>query len=252
MILIVSESSDQSTNEVINWLRFYKHNYIRINEGDIIKIHDIDIKSMYNTNITFSVNNNEIVSTNQINGYWFRRGFFNFFDVDYIGLHFKNNEIETKIKMNLKSEILRISDLFQFIIEKKNKIGSSYTAENNKLIHQSVAKTIGLNVPQSIICTSKEILKRFYRKHPSGIITKPISDTLSLIEDSQYYNLYTNIITEKDVESFPEIFYPTLIQKKIEKRCEIRIFFLKNKFYSMAIFSQNDDKTKLDFRRYNK
>ncbi|HET6226883.1 MAG TPA: hypothetical protein VFF27_11430 [Bacteroidia bacterium] len=252
MVLIVSESSDHSTNDVIDWLRFYKVQYLRINEYDMIKIDNVNINCSSDVNITFSVNGGKSINTNQISAYWFRRGFFNFFDVDSIGLQFKNKEIENKVTRNLKSEVLKIGDLFQHILEKKNKVGSSYTADNNKLIHQLIARTSGLETPISIICTSKVQLKQFYVNHSLGIITKPISDTLSVIENNKYYNLYTNVITEKDIELFPEFFYPTLVQEKIEKKYEVRSFFLKNKFYSMAIFSQNDEKTKVDFRRYNR
>jgi glutathione synthase/RimK-type ligase-like ATP-grasp enzyme len=42
-----------------------------------------------------------------------------------------------------------------------------------------------------------------------------------------------------------------LVQNYIEKKYELRIFFLGGQFYSVAIFSQQDEKTKLDFRNYN-
>ena len=37
----------------------------------------------------------------------------------------------------------------------------------------------------------------------------------------------------------------------MEKAFELRIFYLRGKFYSTAIFSQNDEQTKVDFRNYN-
>jgi len=46
-------------------------------------------------------------------------------------------------------------------------------------------------------------------------------------------------------------FFPSLVQEKIEKRYEVRIFFLFGQCYPMAIFSQRDPQTSLDFRRYN-
>jgi glutathione synthase/RimK-type ligase-like ATP-grasp enzyme len=49
----------------------------------------------------------------------------------------------------------------------------------------------------------------------------------------------------------PLNFFPSLFQQKIEKKYELRVFYLNNVFYSMAIFSQNDMKTKIDFRNYN-
>jgi len=53
------------------------------------------------------------------------------------------------------------------------------------------------------------------------------------------------------VSNSTDIFFPSLIQDYIEKKYELRIFYLRGSFYSMAIFSQNDAKTKVDFRNYN-
>jgi glutathione synthase/RimK-type ligase-like ATP-grasp enzyme len=49
----------------------------------------------------------------------------------------------------------------------------------------------------------------------------------------------------------PDYFQTTFFQKEIVKKFEIRIFYLNNKLYSEAIFSQNDEQTKIDFRHYN-
>ena len=44
---------------------------------------------------------------------------------------------------------------------------------------------------------------------------------------------------------------PIFVQEYIEKQFEIRVFFFNEMLFSMAIFSQNDMKTKVDFRNYN-
>ena len=62
---------------------------------------------------------------------------------------------------------------------------------------------------------------------------------------------YTSDINEDFLSSLPKSFGPTLFQKKISKKYEIRSFFLNGKFFSMAVFSQNDPQTKTDFRNYN-
>ncbi len=58
-------------------------------------------------------------------------------------------------------------------------------------------------------------------------------------------------INDKFINSLPENFFPSLFQKKIDKKFEIRSFFIDNSFFSMAIFSQSNPKTKIDFRRYD-
>jgi glutathione synthase/RimK-type ligase-like ATP-grasp enzyme len=44
---------------------------------------------------------------------------------------------------------------------------------------------------------------------------------------------------------------PSLFQKYIKKKYEIRSFFLGGNFFSMAVMSQSDQKTMIDFRNYN-
>ena len=58
-------------------------------------------------------------------------------------------------------------------------------------------------------------------------------------------------ITQKDLISLPEKFFPSLFQEEIIKEYELRSFYLDGRFYSMAIFSQNNKKTKVDFRNYD-
>jgi glutathione synthase/RimK-type ligase-like ATP-grasp enzyme len=43
---------------------------------------------------------------------------------------------------------------------------------------------------------------------------------------------------------------PSLIQRKIDKKYEIRVFYLMGNMYSMAIMSQNKNETEIDFRNY--
>ncbi|WP_238586871.1 hypothetical protein [Chryseobacterium sp. Leaf405] len=59
--------------------------------------------------------------------------------------------------------------------------------------------------------------------------------------------MYTSIVEKKENEDF----FITFFQEKIEKDFEIRSFYLKGEIWSMAIFSQNDDNTKVDSRKYN-
>ena len=51
--------------------------------------------------------------------------------------------------------------------------------------------------------------------------------------------------------NIPTKFSPSLFQGYIEKEYELRIFFLDDSFYSMVIFSQSNEKTKIDFRNYD-
>lgn len=54
----------------------------------------------------------------------------------------------------------------------------------------------------------------------------------------------------KEWKKYP-IHSSSVFQEKLDKELEIRTFFLNGKCYSMAIFSQLDSQTSVDFRKYN-
>lgn len=65
------------------------------------------------------------------------------------------------------------------------------------------------------------------------------------------YLTYTELIDASDTEEFPETFSLSFCQDHIIKLCDIRIFFLNERCYSMAIMSQNNPDTLVDFRKYD-
>lgn len=62
---------------------------------------------------------------------------------------------------------------------------------------------------------------------------------------------YTEKIDAADLEIGPDTFFPSLVQKKVKKKYEIRTFYFNGKFFSMAIFSQSNISTSVDFRKYD-
>lgn len=256
MILIISDSIERSTTDVTNWLSYFKVKFLRVNFEDRITIHKINIFKK-EVEAIFSINGGPCISTNEINSYWYRRGAFSFpintDSLDYI----KNSSIRNAIKDNLFNEYKTMKEFIYFIVEnKKNKIGSFYTKENNKLIHLSIASKIGLQVPDTIVCSNKKDLLQFYNQQNRNIIIKAIGDSFTYIQNEKNKNKqnlvsYTHLLSEIEFNGIPEEFPLTLFQNNIEKMCELRIFYIQKKFFAMAIFSQNDNLTKTDFRRYN-
>lgn len=49
----------------------------------------------------------------------------------------------------------------------------------------------------------------------------------------------------------PDVFFPSLVQEKLEKDYEVRIFYFLGQFFCMAIISQDNPQTKIDFRKYD-
>jgi len=107
------------------------------------------------------------------------------------------------------------------------------------------AAIVGLTIPQTMITNSKKSLNKYFIE--KKIIAKSIhsiqfqTKNLSLIG-------YTKLLENSMI---PDKFSISLVQEEVIKKYELRIFFLNDKFFASAIFSQSNDKTKLDFRNYD-
>jgi glutathione synthase/RimK-type ligase-like ATP-grasp enzyme len=67
--------------------------------------------------------------------------------------------------------------------------------------------------------------------------------------DEYGYYSYTEKISKSFIDSLPDTFHPSMVQKQIDKQWELRIFFLEGQFYAMAIFSQETAATAVDNRK---
>lgn len=125
----------------------------------------------------------------------------------------------------------------------------------NKLVVLNLAASIGLDVPKTLITKRRKILERFRAECPEGVINKSISEHLFFdgpAPDIKRYANYTEEITDGMIRTMPETFDLSLFQEKLDKDFEIRTFYLEGRCHSMAIFSQDNERTSLDFRRYDK
>lgn len=246
MILIFSSHLGEFTTDlVIDWLDYNKINYKRINGVDLIRENlKIDFDSVQ---ITIK---NETINFSDISTFWFRRLLpYNYFLSEY-GKLTENIILNIELIRNIQSEYNKIRDFINFFYKEKNWLSRIGDSSLNKIEVLNNAKNLGLIIPNSIITNSKDEIIKFRNKY-SNVIVKSVSEVLGLPIDDEAYISYTHLLTNSDLDSLPERFYPSLAQENIDKDYELRIFYLSGSFYSMAIFSQSDEKTKTDFRIYN-
>lgn len=225
-INIITQTNDTVSNTVCEYLLAKKIPFNRINDSDFYPV-TFDIKTI----------NREL-------RIWDRRGSLNTIPNtidDYQFLHFLQKDRDSLAKA------------YEKIHKEKAKYIGDYEEErqSNKIYDLFLAQKVGLNIPDSIVTNVKKDLLSFFQKH-QRIITKSITLYPKIFFDNKEYSSNkTVIVYQKEIDNLDTYFATSLFQEYVEKKIEIRIFYFENMFFSMAIFSQNDKKTEIDFRNYN-
>lgn len=231
MILIISSLEDSSTSDVIEWLDFLKKKWIRINSQDVVEI-------IFDGECIFLFVNGVRLNLEDFTFCWYRRGFINF--KDFVRSESKDFEDLQK------EEFLKLIEYFYFKLNKLKSLNSITNSDKNKLIVSSIARELNLLTPKDFIFSTLNDLKREFENESQKYLTKLISGTcVQSIAGFDVIN-YSKLIEIESIKT--DNFFPSLVQNYIEKKYELRIFFIDGEFFSMAVFSQNSDFSKIDSR----
>ena len=245
MIALFSKSKYESTtDEVIDWLVFFRGNFIRVNGVDYFRT--VTIRNNGFDNGFFR----DIFESAKV--CWFRRWVDDDFFDEILESPRLLAESQHILKNHLNREFSLISNELWRQLSDRRWITKPSEVGLRKLEVLDKATKFGLLVPSTIVTSSKTELIRF-KERAGRVITKTIGDIPNFRSGGHAYSMRTVEIDDEIIKySLRDTFFPSLFQALIEKEFELRIFFLFDKFYSMAIFSQRDKQTELDFRNYNK
>jgi len=263
MIILVSKSDgEQSTDEVIDWLFFKNQEHTRINGSDFLEgCFSVTLAKgfkKYNIHNNRNIENLFNVKRNR-GSLWFRRWYDGTVNLSKKNLfNFgskKKDAIDTSVILNdhMKNERRVISDWILCHLQKNNRsLNRCGFKQINKLDILEQAAGLGLDIPETIVTNSKSELIRFFKTH-KRIVTKAMSDGIAINVKGGTGNamMYTEEVTLDFINKLSQQFGVSLFQSLLEKEFELRIFYLNCKFYAMAIFSQSNTKTMIDFRRYD-
>jgi len=248
MIIIIGSKEENTVQEVLSWLSFFKQKACVIEHCDLEDITSSLILNSDTEEITFS-QNGEIISSKDIKMIWFRKSSFNKkHDLSQVE---NKPRLHNRLSFHLDRELWGFKNsLYNLLLASKSCLGDPEKNDINKIYSLINAKKAGLTIPSTLITTKKEKVNVFLNKN-KNIITKTMQDSIMVWENDKAYSLYTNNVNENEINESDDSFFPSLFQEEIIKEYEIRTFFLNGICYSMAIFSQSDKKTQVDYRDYN-
>jgi ATP-GRASP peptide maturase of grasp-with-spasm system len=162
-----------------------------------------------------------------------------------------SHKLHYDLRRHLTQESRRLSDALFALFAERPWLSHPRKAGLNKLDVLRRAARAGLTTPSTLVTTEREALRRFREEH-GEVITKPIGEVDAFVEGEVSHFLFTTALGLPEIDALPERFAPSLFQEMVDKVYELRVFYLAGELHAMAIFSQNDEQTRVDFRQYNR
>lgn len=232
MILIITHKQDYTADFVINKLNEQNISYFRLNCEDF-STYDFKIDNELN----FTIN-----GISDFNSVWFRRTKL----PDYTNYSINQQEFLLNEFDSFLKNIFSIIKTKKWLSIPKN----VYNAEN-KLLQLKEAKSIGFELPNTLITTTKRKITQFYSENNDKIIIKPFWNSKIQI-DGKTKLLFTNLVSKSDIENIESIeITPVIFQEYIDKKKEFRVTIVDKEIFVASVDSQSCTKTKIDWRRDN-
>lgn len=249
MVLIFSKSGDTSTDDIQLWLNHCEKEVFRLSEFDALNQIEIDSER------DLLVYNGGTVDLKKVDAVLFRRSG---------GLRLETPRVVDGLSHSYSNylteyEYLTVLEYVHASIADRKHLNNIFDVKNHKLRYLQEARKCGLLVPDWIVTSSIDRIEEFSSQHEK-IITKALNmPYFSFTEGEQVFEVAysTNVIEDGDLDRFVQEYgrdslLPSFFQAYVEKKIEIRAFYLDGQFYSMAIFSQQSELTKEDFRNYDR
>ena len=156
--------------------------------------------------------------------------------------------VEDEISFSLWSLYTSLDHVFWM----NHPLQARHLLEHNKLLQMKIAASVGLAVPDTIITNDAHRLIRFCKDHGGIIAVKAIRSRI-FQEAGGVVGIYTNKVSTNYLENhIADIaLTPVMAQAYIEKKIELRVTIVGYNIFTCAIHSQDSDRTKDDWRRYD-
>lgn len=242
VIVILSIEQDEATNDVIKWLHRKGAIVKRINVEDEIDELSVTIDRAILKYHTVTERYEEI-DLDKVSAFWYRRGNWPFRELVKQKDDWKIYENTGRFIKSENDTLRKYLHSFPF----QKKLGDYYKKDAHKLLTLKIAKEVGFAIPEFLVTNNVNELNSFVESQKQ-VITKVLSNPISLYMPKQWVPMYTTEVNSKDVVKNIGISY---LQNKINKKYELRIFHLNPDFYAIAIFSQANNRTVTDYRKYD-
>lgn len=121
----------------------------------------------------------------------------------------------------------------------------------NKLDQLAIAESFGLRIPTTLVTNDPAAARSFAERHKTIAIKSVAGYGRQVI--GGFYTVYTRIVTKEILDRFESVrAAPVCLQEYIDKAFELRITVVGQRVFSCRIDSQDTERTRMDWRRYDR
>ncbi|TDE08701.1 MvdC/MvdD family ATP grasp protein [Dyadobacter psychrotolerans] len=232
MILIITHKSDFTADFLVNRLNEKGISYYRLNCEDISVHTEVSLSSDSNFSPI-------IDGISKFTSVWFRR-----------------TKLPEPIDVDPFVEVFYLSELRWFQKNLWNTLEARWLSEpsavyraENKFLQLKIAQQIGFAIPCTLVSTDVVRIKQFFDDSRGQVIIKPIYNN-RFESKSNSHLIYTSKISRADIENLQESLpLPSIYQKYIDKKNEVRVTVVGDRVFSACVDSQQNEITKVDWRK---
>ena len=249
MIALISQVIGEGTTElVMDWLRYLGADVARVN-GEQLNAEDaIELRIGAGPGAVRIDAGDRAVSPQTVRAVWQRR----WHTLENLSDLQRNDAsgLGHKVLGHLARELVALRRGLEDGLRSASWLTRGRDTDMDKLRVLRLAIDAGLEVPPTMVTNRRATLEAFLAEQ-GRVICKPLGEAESFQVGNASYAMFTAEVTPQLVARLPERFFPSLFQARIEKQYELRVFYLARRCWAMAIFSQGDAQTEVDFRNYN-
>lgn len=239
IILVLTNSEDgDHTNTVVDGILENGYKVFRF-DSDKFSTGEVSVTLKAKDELSFAITSlNDSVSSEEISGAWYRRpNHFTFKIKDDVQRRYA--EAEAKFFLEGLWRTLRafwVNDPL------------SLERARNKIFQLSLAKELGLQIPETIITNNPAIARKFVEKRLGKTIFKAIHNELLDYGDGGL-NVPTTLLGEEHLDKLELIRnLPAVFQECVEKQYEVRVTLVGEEVFAVKIKPSKDASFNVDWR----
>ncbi|OGE31561.1 hypothetical protein A2631_01475 [Candidatus Daviesbacteria bacterium RIFCSPHIGHO2_01_FULL_44_29] len=249
LVLILTDKNESSATKVIEHLREIDQPFSRIDVSSVFESQS-KIKLNIKTGILdgyVQCRDGNKIDIESVKSVWVRRP--KPISVPASWTAIEKQFIEDEFTSALWSFCTCLGDVYWM----NHPLYSRHLLEHNKLYQLKLATASGLRVPATLVTNDPEQLIDFCEKSGGSIAIKAVRSRIFQESPGIASGIYTNrVFTDYLKQHAADIaLAPIMAQEYVPKKLEFRVTVVGHQVLACAIYSQDSERTKDDWRRYD-